>query len=807
MSASSAFSFRFIDAPSLRRAVRRAALAVALVGAGQPLWAAEEPAALRRYEIPAGPLGRTLATYASEAGLSLSFDPALTDGLASAGLNGRYAADEGLRRLLAGSGLQLQARPDGSYTLVRVAARGDVELSALEVTGHRGGAQALPEPLAGGQVARGSRLGVLGNLDVMDAPFSVTSYTAQTLEQQQARSVADVLVANDPSVRIVGGRGDIVDTYAIRGFPVSNADVAMDGLYGMLPYWRVPTEFAERVEVLKGPSALLSGMAPEGSIGGAINVVPKRAADEPLTRVSVDWTEKSQLGTHLDVGRRFGEDKAFGARFNGVYRTGDTAVDHQSREFPLMALALDFRGERLRLSADALYQKESFEGVVRPVLLGSATHLPHAPDSRTRFGLRDSYLDQEDYGLVTRAEYDLTPDITAFAALGGRQSNFETIASNSFLIGNDGALSNLMARQRGDRRTYSGEAGLRGRFDTGALHHDWTLSSNRVFERLGLVYLFTGAESGNLYESSGHTPLPDYSSLDGSIPRTAETDLGGVALSDRISLLDDRLQLTGGLRRQWVSAKSYSASSGERTSSYDEQVWTPLLGVLVRPVDGLSLYANYIQGLSKGDTAPTTAQNAGEMMAPYKTKQYELGAKYELGGLLATVALFQIEKPSAFTDAGNVYRVSGEQRNRGIELGVSGELAEGLRLLAGASYIRPELVKAADRTTEGNDAPGVARRQANLGLDWDAAFLPGLTLGGRVIHTGEAYLDPANRIEAPAWNRLDLTGSYAFKVAGKPLVARANLENALGKDYWSATSGYVTLSQPRTLTLSLSADF
>src|SRR5690606_27854458 len=138
---------------------------------------------------------------------------------------------------------------------------GAVALSASTITASLG-AEALPPAYAGGQVASGARLGMLGNADLMDTPFSLTSHTAPTIEAQQARSVADLLVANDPSVRVIGGRGDLVDTYVIRGFGVNNADVAFNGLYGVLPYWRVPIEFAERVEVLKGPTALLGGMSP-----------------------------------------------------------------------------------------------------------------------------------------------------------------------------------------------------------------------------------------------------------------------------------------------------------------------------------------------------------------------------------------------------------------------------------------------------------------------------------------------------------------------------------------------------------------
>ncbi len=146
--------------------------------------------------------------------------------------------------------------------------------------------------------------------------------------------------------------------------------------------------------------------------------------------------------------------------------------------------------------------------------------------------------------MVNRGEYDLADNLTAFASIGGRQSNYETIAANSILVGNQGDIVNSLARQRGDRRTYSAEVGLRGNFDTGPLRHDWTLSANRLHERLGMVYAFTGMQPGNLYQTSPHTPLPDFSSLDGSIPKTNETDLGGVALADRLSFLEDRVQVT-----------------------------------------------------------------------------------------------------------------------------------------------------------------------------------------------------------------------------------------------------------------------
>ncbi|WP_159880955.1 TonB-dependent receptor plug domain-containing protein, partial [Raoultella sp. 18111] len=140
---------------------------------------------------------------------------------------------------------------------------------------------------------------------LMNVPFSTTNYTSELIQNQQALSVADV-VMNDASVRTLTSRGGFGDDFQIRGFTVSNSDISMNGLFGLAPSTRVPLEMIERVEVLKGPGALANGVGPNGSIGGSINVVTKRASDIPLTRVTGTYMGKAQFGTHIDVGRRFG---------------------------------------------------------------------------------------------------------------------------------------------------------------------------------------------------------------------------------------------------------------------------------------------------------------------------------------------------------------------------------------------------------------------------------------------------------------------------------------------------------------------
>ncbi|AIT25588.1 tonB-dependent Receptor Plug domain protein [Bordetella holmesii 44057] len=233
-----------------------------------------------------------LGRFGRDAGVLLSFRPEVTQGLDSAGLRGSFTVQTGLERLLAGTGIEVRPQGAGGYVLERHG--GVAQLQAITVAA-QASSDGLPAPYAGGQVARGGSLGMLGSADVMDVPFNTTNYTAQTLENQQARTLADVVV-NEASVRTLTSSGGFGEDFQIRGYTVSSGDVGLNGLFGLTSSSRMPAAIMERVEVLKGPGTLMNGVGPNGSIGGGINVVTKRAGDEPLTRLTATYQDKSQLG-------------------------------------------------------------------------------------------------------------------------------------------------------------------------------------------------------------------------------------------------------------------------------------------------------------------------------------------------------------------------------------------------------------------------------------------------------------------------------------------------------------------------------
>ena len=784
--------------------IRSALLSLALAGAALADVPAQwDSVTVRTYHIDPGPLGATLSSFAVDAGIALSFLPALTEGLTSPGLSGRYSPQEAVTRLLAGSGLDMVQRSDGSYTLVP----GQVTLSDITVSAPEPRASDLPPLYAGGQAATGARLGMLGNTDVIDAPFSVSAYTAALIQDQQATTVGNVL-ERDSSVRSTGQTGGIVDSFFIRGFPVGEGnlgELAFDGVYGVASNYRVFTDYAERIEVVKGPGALLYGMSPNSAVGGVINVVPKRSLDEDLTRYTASYTQDAQVGSHLDISRRFGDERRFGVRLNGSLQNGDTVIDQQSRDIGIGALSLDYQGERLRTSLDLISQQEKLDAASRPFLIAAGVDVPSAANGRTNVSQDWGWSRTRDKSALLNGEYDLTDALTLFAHAGGGKSAVARMSDQTpTLINAAGDTSSIPGYYRFDVQRYTVDAGARLRFETGPISHSATVQASRYRDELSRGIISGAPVLSNLYHPVDR-PKPAIAKP--ATPKVSASELSGVAIADTLSVLDQRVQVTVGLRQQRIQSSNYN-SAGGATSTYDDSKVTPLFGAVLKPWEHVAFYYNYLEGLSKGDVAPSNAANAGEVFAPYVSKQHEVGVKVDYGTFMSTLALFQIHKPSGELAAGR-FSVQGEQRNRGLELNVLGEVAHGTRLLGGVTLLDAQLTKTAIAANTGNTPVGVPDVQANLWAEWDTSWVEGLTLTTGAIYTGSQYVNQANTQQLDAWTRFDIGARYSTRIAEHPTTLRATVQNLFDREYWSGVASYGAFSQgsPRTLLLSATVDF
>ncbi len=711
-----------------------------------------------------------------------------------------------------------------------------VELQSVEITASAdASADGLTQPYAGEQVARGGRVGILGNRDYMETPFTSTSYTSQLIQDQQARSVSDVL-QNDPSVRVARGFGNFQELYVVRGFPVYSDDISYNGLYGLLPRQYVAAEFIERVEVFRGANTFLNGAAPGGSgIGGAINILPKRAPNEPLTRLTVGAENGGQAMTHADIARRFGEEERFGVRLNAAKRAGETTVEDEDRTLDMFALGLDYQGDNFRLSGDIGHQYHFIDNPRPSVRLNGG--IPSAPDAEDNFAQTWTYSKEKQTFGTFRGEYDFSESVTGWLAAGVREGEEKNRLANP-VANASGATTAYRFDNVREEEIFTSEVGLRGLVKTGPVSHQWVVSAAMFSVEDRNAWAASNWNSPFTGDLNSHTntAMPPIDLIDpfktaGSMSNpkvTARTNTQSLAIADTLGFMDDRLLITLGARRQGIESKGYDYDTGERASAYNRYETTPIAGVVYKLSDDLSIYANYIEGLVKGDIAPSTiwvddanrsVSNGGQALAPYVSKQTEVGLKYDGGNIGGSLAVFQTKRPFAtfeYDVASNAldgtYAENGEQRNRGVELSMFGEPVYGVRVLGGLTLLDAEMTSTRRGLNDGNRVIGVPRTQANIGTEWDVPDLQNLTLTARALYTGKQYADAANELEVPSWTRFDLGARYRMVVDDRDVTLRANLENVTGRDYWASAggypdNGYLVLGAPRTLSVSATVDF
>ncbi len=680
------------------------------------------------------------------------------------------------------------------------------------------------------QVESSGKLGVLGTQDALSIPFNLTTFTSKLILDQQTETIGAVL-ENDPGVRVTYGSGNQSELFVIRGFPVDGDDVSFDGLYGILPRQLISPELFDSVQVLNGASAFVYGAAPSGSVGGAIDLTPKRA-DGRLIRVTGSYIEQSLWGGAADLADRFGANDQFGARFNTVFRTGDGEVHDDHREVRADSLDLDWKSGSVRAYIDAGFEEQK---AIRPrpeVKLAAGVQVPSPPDPTLNYGQPWSYTSLRDLYTVGRIEADLNKTTEVFAAVGFRNGSevgdYSTLTITNATTGAATGSRLFVPRQDNNR---SGLVGLRTSFDFGPLTNKVNIGASAVnLENFNSFSFGTFAPAviassttffDNLYNppqvaKPTNSTLPSSGGSLTDLPLLQRTTFSSSYISDSIGALDDRAILTVGLRNQNITVKGFSRGTGAQTASYDTTKVTPVAGLVVKPEEYLSFYANRSEELLQGPVAPvnSTTINPGEIFAPFVVVQYEAGAKVQYHKLTATVAVYQMKEPNAFavpvpgSTTLTQFGINGEQRNQGVELSLNGEPTDYLRIIGGLTFNNAKQIKTLNGINNGKDAIGVPDYQGNLDLEFIPPQIPAAVFTARWLTTGSQYVDAGNTQRAPSWNRFDLGARYVAVVDKHPVTLRLTVENIANKSYWeSAFGGYLVQGDPRTVKVSATFEY
>ena len=690
----------------------------------------------------------------------------------------------------------------------------EVEVVGVHETAASGESE-QPSVYAGGQIARTSHLGVLGERNFMDVPFNVTTFNNQMIENQQASSIVDV-ITNDPSVSDMT-LSSVSQAWMIRGFKAQQQDTQLNGLYGVAPRFYGGIEYVDRVEVLKGVGALLSGMAPNGSIGGTVNFVTKRAEGNKAS-VTLSYGNRGQFTQHIDISRRSADNK-LGVRVNLLHNNGDGQYDRERIKTQTGFIGFDYNTDRSRTTFDAGIISNRVENAqYRLQIEGSSvknfTGFPRV-DINSNFGAPGTFRKViEKFGVI-RSEYDIDKNLTGYAAFGMRITHQDTLSSQVFLKDVSGTMNVRHQYNNQINKSKSAEIGLKGKFETGIVKHEVTLAGSVMhYDR----YMFQNALASKRYDTNLYAPqwkdLGSYlGSLTKRLPLNDSETLRSIALSDVMSTKDGRWTLIAGGRLQQIIVKTYLDGKGKTYTgarSYDESKFSPAFALVHKLNDKVAIYANYIQGLKDGDEVTSnTAANKGDMLKPFVAKQYEVGAKFDFGKMATTLSAFSITNAASIEDdVTHIVSSDGEVRNRGIEWTFFGEPKAGTRLTGGITWLNARYEKTTGGKNEGRIQEGSPRMTAVLGLEQDIHGVEGLSLSARMTYNSATYANPANTLKVSPWARFDVGARYRFKAGDTPVTVRADVYNVFNRNYWHVLDRNAAyLGAPRTFMLSMTAEF
>ena len=792
-----------MSTPSLFRLARLArAIATPLLTGGSllaaPLAFAEDT---RSYSIAPGPLGETLAAFAAGAGVTLPIDPAMLGDLRSSGLQGTWSTAQGFEQLLRGTTLQAMPQAGNTWILRPRPASSALQLDATDINALHGTRPSAIGPLTGYRAAQSS-VGTKTDATLRDIPQSIQVVPRQVLEDQQASSMADAL-SNVSSIQRGNTHGGSVESFIVRGF--QGTTYAVDGILtnslAVRPEILTDLVNVERVEVLKGPASVLYG---RGNPGGLINIVTRRPSLTPEAQVklqagSFDYQRgQAWLSGPLSAEHGLAGSLAMAYQTEGSFR--DHFRDSHRRHFaPSLSWAPN---DTTRLDMGLEYTETDAPYDRGLQVIGNRV------DSRHKVFLEEpwSHSDSDKSAAWFRLEHDLNDWLTLRQITRWDHSNKTMLNISQRTLQADGRT---LVRRATDfdetARSLSAQFEAVARFDTVGLHHQFLTGVETVKGRRAVTMLRANVASIDIWN-------PVYGAQPGAFSFGEDSrfdqESHGVYLQDQIDL-NTHWKLLLGVRWDQVTQRNrnYTASGSYNDIHIDPSDTSPRAGIVYQPIDRLALYASY----STSFAPQNRLTRDGSVLDPETGEQYEVGAKYELipEQLAATLSAFEIRRQNLSTTdpLDSSYSIqTGEQRVRGIELDVSGEISDGWNVIGNIAVLDAKLVKDT-RLEEGNRLEGVPTVSGSLWSTYqlqDGAWR-GLGVGAGVFFAGKRYGDLANSYSASGYGRLDLSLFYDIN---EKLRVSLNARNVTDQDYIEtiASSGNYA-GEPASLVASVSAGF
>lgn len=603
-----------------------------------------------------------------------------------------------------------------------------------------------------------------------DIPQSIQVVPQQVLEDQQVIRASEAL-RNVSGVQRGNTVGGISEVFNIRGFQQFGGNLR-DGFRENT--FLVETANLERIEILKGPASVLYGNLDPG---GIINYVTKQPLSEPFYAAALQAGSFGLVRPTIDLSGPLNPERSVLYRLNAAYERGGNFRDFDTdveRFFisPVIAWNISDRTD-ITFEFEYLNDQRPFDRG----LVAFGTDVADIPFDRVLGELDDS---SERTNLL--AGYRLEHHFSDNWRLRNRfRFSYEDFtlanADPSSLNEDTGELSRAFIISDSEEETYALQTELIGNFTTGLVEHTLLLGFDLSWQTREGAVLFAEAPSINIFNPVyGIATIPPRDQFPFNFPNLTETNSFGIFLQDQVTLTENLKFLVGG--------RFDSIDQTTLTSERESQAFSPRVGIVYQPIEPISLYTSF----SRSFQPNTRTRVDGSLLEPVRGTQYEVGVRGEFLNhrLITNLAAYEITRSNiAITDPDNPsFAIPlGEQRSRGIELDVTGEILPGWNIIASYAYTDARVTKD-NNLQPGNLIEGVPFNSASLWSTYEiqTGDFQGLGFGLGLFYVGERQGDLNNSFQVPGYVRTDASVFYSRS----NWRAAINVNNLFNIDYIEA---------------------
>ncbi|MGN6821036.1 MAG: TonB-dependent siderophore receptor [Sphingomonas sp.] len=676
--------------------------------------------------------------------------------------------------------------------------------------------------------------GSFRNAKILDIPMTVSVIPDALLKSQQAVDLIDA-VRNTAGVSSSGVGPASYNNLTIRGITVdTRSSYKLDGTLNILSSTAFPLEDKDRVEILKGASAIYYGFSPPS---GIVNFVMKRATPELYVGVRAFGDANGGYGGHLDVGDTFG---IFGFRINGVAAHQDTGITFAKGDRYLASGTFDVKPtSKLTLSADLEWFKRSIVEPATFIIPNGATKLPplaYLDPSKNIGGLDWDNNRTEELNMLFKGVWKFTKDwdVTAYwgrSHLNRFRYNPGFVPANITALNTQAQINAYNASvtpgsptfgagvvrfgtriQTAGYENISYAVEVHGKITTGDITNSVLLGASRSLRSLA----GSPATPRTVIPADNFlNPIivPNPNAVLGTRPIPSTIDDKGLYAFDDLSF-KNIVHLTGGVR---VTDYTNDGSTNLSTKApYEVKPTAVSGGVIVKPAEWASVYGTYIQGLEENAIASNNVDNAQTVFPPISSTLYEAGLKLQpRKNLLIQLAYFDIKREGAYNEridpSTGLLHGFGDatQTYRGFEGSVGGYLTRDLAVNATLMLLKARTFQAANAASLHTVPGGTPDVSWSLSGEYTLSWLtPSLKVSAGAFHTGKQAVDDTNTAFTDPYTPFDIGASYEFKLGGHKLIARVNGQNITNKRYWAAVgAGALAESLPSTVKFSLAFQY